>query len=115
MTPDRFAQLGQFLERFENVLQLRGRDFLVVGKILQPNILGAERDEDFVQLHVVIDIFFALLALDLIERRLRNVDFARAHQLGHLPEEKRQQQRANVRAVHVGIGHDDDAAVTQVS
>jgi hypothetical protein len=71
-------------------------------------------DQNLVQLHVVIDVFLALLALDLIKRRLRDVDFAGAHQLGHLPEEKRQQQSANVRAVHVGVRHDDDAAVTQL-
>ena len=35
VTPDRFAQLGQFLERFENVFQLRGGDLFVVGQVLQ--------------------------------------------------------------------------------
>ena len=50
----------------------------------------------------------------MIKRRLRDVNLAGAHQFGHLPEEKGQQQRANVRAVHVRIGHDDDAAVAQL-
>ena len=113
MPADCFAQLRQFLERFENILQLRCSDLLVVRQILQPHILRAERDQDFVQLDVVIDVFLALFSFDLIERRLRDVNLARAHQFGHLPEEKGQQQRANVRAVHVGIGHDDDAAVAQ--
>jgi hypothetical protein len=35
------------------------------------------------------------------------------HQFGHLPIEERQQQRADVRAVDVGIGHDDDLVVAQ--
>ena len=62
---------------------------------------------------VVLDVFLALLALDLVKGRLRDVNFAGAHQLGHLPIEKCQQQRANVRAVHVRVRHDDDAAVAQ--
>ena len=33
------------------------------------------------------------------------------HQVVHLAVEERQQQRADVRAVHVGVGHDDDFAV----
>ena len=57
---------------------------------------------------VVIDVFLALLARDLVERRLGDVDVPALDQLRHLPVKERQQQRADVRAVHVGIGHDDD-------
>ena len=49
-----------------------------------------------------------------VERRLRDVDEALLHQLRHLAVEKRQQQRADVRAVHVGIGHDDDLVIAQL-
>ena len=35
-------------------------------------------------------------------------------QLLHVPEEERQQQRADVRTVHVRIRHDDDLAVAQL-
>jgi hypothetical protein len=35
-------------------------------------------------------------------------------QLRHLPEEEGQQQRADMGAVHVGIGHDDDLVVAQL-
>ena len=31
-----------------------------------------------------------------------------------MPEEKCEEQRANVRTVHVGIGHDDDSTVAQL-
>jgi hypothetical protein len=50
----------------------------------------------------------------LVERRLRDVDVAALDQLRHLPVEERQQQRADVRAVDVGVGHDDDAVVAQL-
>ena len=38
---------------------------------------------------------------------------AALHQLGHLAIEEREQQGADVRAIHVGVGHDDDAVVAQ--
>src|SRR6266567_8898997 len=44
----RFTQFREFLERFENILQLYRRDFIVVGKIFQSKILCAQRDEYFV-------------------------------------------------------------------
>jgi hypothetical protein len=34
--------------------------------------------------------------------------------LGHLPVEEGQQQRADVRAVDVGVGHDHDLVVAQL-
>ena len=39
---------------------------------------------------------------------------ATLNQLGHLAVEEGQEQRADVRAVHIGIGHDDDAVVAQL-
>ena len=45
---------------------------------------------------------------------MRNVNFTRADQLGHLPEKESKQQSANVRSVDVGIGHDNDPAVAQL-
>ena len=38
----RFAQFCEFLQRFENVLELCRGEFLLVGKIFQPHILCAE-------------------------------------------------------------------------
>jgi hypothetical protein len=51
---------------------------------------------------------------DLVERGLGAVDVPAPDQLGHLPEEERQQQRADVAPVHVGVGHDDDPPVAQL-
>ena len=55
-----------------------------------------------------------LAALGAEERRLRDVDVARVDQLAHLPVEERQQQRADVRSVDVGVGHDDDPVVAEL-
>ena len=50
---------------------------------------------------------------DPVERRLGDVDPALFHQLLHVPEEKGEEQRPDVRSVDVGVGHDDDLAVPQ--
>ena len=36
------------------------------------------------------------------------------NELWHLAIEESQEQGANVRAVHIGIGHDDDAVIAQL-
>ena len=55
-----------------------------------------------------------LAARDFVERRLRDVDMAHFDEFMHLPVEERQQQRADVRAVDVGVGHDDDLVVAKL-
>ena len=49
------------------------------------------------------------------QRRLGHVDVAAFDQIVHLAVEERQQQRADVRAVDVGVGHDDDFAVAALA
>ncbi len=58
-------------------------------------------------LHVV----GVLLVADAEQRGLGDVDVAAFDQLVHLAVEEREEQRADVGAVDVGVGHDDDAAV----
>ncbi len=52
--------------------------------------------------------------LDAVERRDGDVDVAGLDELLHLAVEERQQQRPDVRAVDVGVGHDDHAVVPQL-
>ena len=63
---------------------------------------------------LVLDEGFRLAALGAEQRRLRDVDVAALDQHRHLPVEERQQQRADVRAVDVRVGHDDDAVIAQL-
>src|ERR1700722_17302091 len=56
----------------------------------------------------------SLAFADAVKRRLRDEDVTLDDQRLHLPVEKRQQQRADVRSVPVCIGHDDDLVVTQL-
>ena len=53
-------------------------------------------------------------ALGAEERRLRDVDVAVLDQLPHLAVEERQQQRPDMRSIHVRVRHDDDAVVAKV-
>ena len=74
---------------------------------------GAPDQEPF-QLALVLDVGFRAPALGAEERRLRDVDVAAIDELRHLPVEERQQQRPDVRAVDVGVRHDDDAVVAEL-
>src|SRR5688572_4601569 len=65
------------------------------------------------EIALVLDVALAAPALGAEERRLRDVDVAAVDQLRHLAVEEREQQRPDVRTVHVGVGHDDDAVVAQ--
>lgn len=75
------------------------------------HVVEAEEEDARVHLAVRQHVLALLLALHLVERRLGEVDVAALDELGHLAVEERQQERADVRAVHVGIGHDDDLVV----
>ena len=48
------------------------------------------------------------------QRRLGHIDMAGGDELIHLPVEEAQQQRADVAAVHIGVGHDDDLVVAEL-
>src|SRR5690606_33289014 len=61
-----------------------------------------------------LDVLLLLAAFDLVQGRLSNKDVATFDNFRHLTEEEGQQQRTNVRTVDVGVGHDDDAVVTQL-
>ena len=66
------------------------------------------------ELAVVLDVLRRLALLDAVQRRLRDEHVAALDQLVHVAEEEREQQGADVRAVHVGVGHEDDLAVAQL-
>ena len=55
-----------------------------------------------------------LLAIDFIQRRLGDIDEAFVYKRGHKPIEHGENERANMVAIHVGVGTDDDLAPVQV-
>ena len=67
-----------------------------------------------IELMVIFEIALVPTMFHFVQWRLRNVHVPAFDQLGHLPVKKRQQQRTNMAAVHIGISHDDDAVVSQL-
>src|SRR6476620_6496233 len=57
------------------------------------------------------DLFLA--TLHPVERWLRDVEVAVVNELLEMPVEEGQKQRSDMRAIDVGIGHDDDPVVAQ--
>ena len=71
-------------------------------------------DQIILERPLVLEILLRLAALDLEQRRLRDEEMSRLDDRAHLPEEEGQQQRADMRAVDVRVGHDDDLVVAQL-
>ena len=71
-------------------------------------------EEDLLQLRVLLDVYVLLARLHLVKRRLGDVHVPGVDQLGHLPVEEGEDQGADVRPVHVGVGHDDDLVVPRL-
>src|ERR1700728_3957739 len=64
---------------------------------------------------LVADVTVHLAALDPVERRLGDVDVLLLDQFAHVAKKERQQQSANVAAVHVRVGHQDDFVIPQLA
>ena len=85
-----------------------------VAAVFDRNVFGGGTDNLARKFGFVLDVAFRASALDAVERRLRDVDVAAFDQIAHLAEEERQQQRTDVRAVDIGIGHQDDLVIAQL-
>ena len=97
----------------EQVVQLGAGDDAAAG--LDRALFRRLADDERVQLLVVREVELFLAALDLVERRAGDEDVPLVDERPHLPVEERQEERADVRSVHVGVGHDEDAAVARAS
>src|ERR1019366_6591649 len=76
-------------------------------------LFGGATDHFAHEIAVVADVAVHFAAAQAIERRLRNVNVAALDQFAQEAEKKIGQQRANVAAVHVGVGHQDNLVITQ--
>ena len=66
-----------------------------------------------IHLAIIQHVLRVSSANHLIQRRLCDEDLPLTHEFAHLTEEKGEQQRADVRAIDIGVSHDDDAAVAE--
>ena len=103
----RFFQRGQ---RAAEPLHLLALDRAAVAR-LEDGVGQAGVEQLGLHLLFGLHVVDFLLVPHAEQRRLGHVDVAAFDQVVHLAVEERQQQRADVRAVDVGVGHDDDLAV----
>ena len=86
----------------------------LAGVQLQHRVFEAGVDQIILERVLVLEILLGTSARHLVERRLRDEEMAAVDDLAHLAIEERQQQRADMRAVDVGVRHDDDLVIAQL-
>src|SRR5208282_2428956 len=86
----------------------------LAGLALDDVLLGGALHQLAGEFALVADVAVHLAALDAVERRLSDVDVLLFDQLAHVAEEKSEQQRADVAAVHVRVGHEDHFVVAEL-
>ena len=86
---------------------------LGAGAVANVEVAEALAHEQILELGVLLEVELLVAELHLVERRHGDVDVAVLEELAHVPVEEREDERADVRAVDVGVGHDDDPVVTQ--
>src|SRR5437879_2139919 len=64
-------------------------------------IFEALPNEQLFELRVLLEVELLVAELDLVERRHRDVHVSALEQLSHVPVQKREDERADVRAVDV--------------
>ena len=106
--------LVQRFEQRKDFLKLLRRELASVGEVFQLHFFHTILQQDAVELDVVVNVIGLLLARDAVKRRLRNIHKTLLYQLRHLAVKECQQQRADVRTVHIGVRHDDDFVVAQL-
>ena len=81
---------------------------------LRVRIVAAHLGRDLIALLVGESHARGLAAVELIQRWDGGVDIAAVDERAHEAEEECQQQRADVAAVDIGIGHDDDLVIAEL-
>jgi hypothetical protein len=108
-------QFGNLVQRVlvaaQQFLQRLARDRRCIRGVGQCSVVYCAGDQVVVERRVVLDVQLLLALLHLVQRRQADVDVAPFDQLRHLAVEEGQQQRADMRAVDVRVGHQDDAVI----
>src|SRR5690606_36820872 len=78
------------------------------GAELEHGISQTTVDQVVLKAALILEVSLRTAIRHLVERRLCAVEVSLLDKLRHLTVEERQQQRADVRAVGVGVRYDDD-------
>ena len=111
---DFFDEAQVFIEEAHESRELGALDAAGAFAVANDHAFGGALDCNDVEFALVLDVLLGAALLNLEEWRLSDVNVAALDELGHVSEEERQQQGANVRAVDVGVGHEDDFAVANL-
>ena len=98
---------------FDHAGKVRARDFLAGAKS-QNSAFDAHPHKVVFQRRLILQVNLGLAARHFVKRRLRDIQVTAVDHLRHLAEEEGQQQRADMRAIDIGVGHDDDLVVAQL-
>ncbi len=91
-----------------------GQLLRIAGAFGDLDVLDPLADEQLLELRLLLDVLLSVPDLYAVQRRDGDVDVPALDQVLHLTVEEREDQRADVRAVDVGVGHDDDSVVAQL-
>ncbi len=80
----------------------------------QLELVGDPIEQEARQLAVVFEVDLVLLVRHLVQGWLGNEQVPSLDELPHVAVKEGQQQDSNVRAVDIGVGHDDDPVVAQL-
>ena len=108
VTCSRVRRSGSIVVSHSCEASISARPLNRCGSSLRPLPLAVRH---VVPLALGVEVPLLLAVLHQVQRRLREVDEPGVDQLAHVPEEEREQQRADVGAVDVGVGHDHDPVV----
>src|ERR1019366_10386350 len=107
------VKLDVFAKSHQEIGKVATFQLLVTATKLHSVVLRGAPQDLPAEFLLVANVAGALAFLDQIKRRLRDLNVAALHQLRHLAKEKGEQKGANVRAVHIRVGHDDDLAIAE--
>ena len=102
-------------DRAQELQQRAAGDRRPRARHLHAGPLHPRGEEELLELALVHEVLLHLALLDLEERRLRDVEVARVDDRIHVTEEEGQQQRPDVGAVDVGVGHQDELVIAQLA
>ena len=104
-----------FVERpREAAIAVLGQLDLRSGAVLDLEVAELLAHEQLLELRVLLQVVLLVPEPRQVERRHGDVDVAALEQLLHVPVEEREHEGADVRAVHVGVRHDDDPVVAEL-
>ena len=109
-----FDEAQVLVERAHEAGEVGALDAAGALAVAHDHAFGGALHHHLHKLAIVLDVLLEAALLDLVERRLRDVDVVALDQLRHVAEEEGEQQGADVRAVDVGVGHEDDFAVADL-